>query len=243
MTVKTLRWIDPNTRQWDSQHGPMVSISIEFEDGGKGQVNTKPEYLSKRLEELTACIGQPGEFTVEDAGNWPDGNPKPLKVRDWPGKPQAQASGGGGGRGSLSLGDRLKLDRFHEASTNARTSIMQAIAFVADDAAMDEVLVEAARIYAWLQEKSSESVVPTAGSGTAGAGSPPSGVTSGPASAPTSSSEEAEGAPSDRGPDLAESTGEGLEAGSGPHTHQWQPAPREGWKLCSVCGNAEKVAA
>ena len=224
MTTKTIEHVYPDARIWESKFGPMHTIKVEFTDGTFGELNTKPETEAKRREELTALIDKPGEFTLEDAGNWPDGNPKPLKIKDYPGTPQG-SGGGGNGYKALGFAERMELDRFHELSTNARTAVMQAlIRHPNDDAAFFGF---ASRIFDWLQSKAPASppqseAGPAGGEGTQEIPSP----TSPPA--PSSAA--------------GEDAGEGSKPAAGNHIHDFQPAPRTGWVACTICGNAKKAA-
>lgn len=87
-----------DTRSWEGKHGPACAIPVHFTDGTQAQYQTKPDYEAKRRAELRACVGVPGEFVLEDGGKWDDGNPKPAKLKDYPGKPE---SDGGAKKGSV----------------------------------------------------------------------------------------------------------------------------------------------
>lgn len=252
MTTKTLKWVDPEPKPWESKFGPMVSIDLEFEDGVKGRLNTKPDSFDKRFAELQAVIGKPGEYTIEETGNWPDGNPKPVKVKDYPGKPQ-QGTGGGGGGGykGFSFAERLHLDTFKEASTDARTALMQSVTllnFQGTYAGIDDVLVTASRIYAWLQEKksgadstpgaNSPSPAPDTGREGSSSLSPPAPNSSPPIGGAEGTSAGAAVPSGERGSELL---GEG--ASDPAHTHSWKPSPRpnmaaKGWQVCE-CGETQ----
>jgi hypothetical protein len=69
----------------------MVSITVDFTDGQVGEVTAKAENGEKRLAEMKALIGKPGEYEVEE------GKFGKLKVKSWPGKVAFGAGPGGGG--------------------------------------------------------------------------------------------------------------------------------------------------
>ena len=107
-------------REWTSKHGPMVSIGLDFGEF-HAQLNTKPEFLTKRLEMLETVVGKDSaEWAFEDAGVFDDGNPKPKKVSNYPGKVQ-QAQGGGGSRGRSP-----EQEAFIQERMDRRTALMQA---------------------------------------------------------------------------------------------------------------------
>ncbi len=248
MTLKTISFVDPQTRVWESSYGPMHSITVEFEDGTKGQINTKPETVEKRLEELTKIVGQSGEFTVEDTGNWPDGNPKPLKIKDYPGKPQpGQGGGGGGGRGWTAEEQHVR-----DRAVNARESVRMVLEHYSDLPLVGQ-LGQAELIFDWLQQKAgaganlippTSAPVPPSGSGEANTGK---GFPSTPTSTPDpESSDGPTGGASEGG------TGPGAEGEAAPGpgksktkcAHEvWEDAPRAGFEICVSCGNARKKAA
>lgn len=106
-----------------------------------------------------------------------------------------------------------------------RTALMQAVALVAGTgAAIGEALRVAEEMYAWLRETAAQPSDRGGGEGTeVGAAVGGSGGETG-GTAPAA-------APADR---LTHTPDDG-------HEHDYRPAPREGWLMCSLCGRAKRA--
>lgn len=74
-------------REWDSKFGPMTTYTVEVE-GLTGR-----HELNQKRESAAPTIGMELLAHVEDGGTWPDGSPKPPKIK----KAQQQGAGFGGG--------------------------------------------------------------------------------------------------------------------------------------------------
>jgi hypothetical protein len=115
----------------------MVGIGLLIADGlGEfaAELTCKPESLTARLEMLEKLVGEDiAGWQFQAQGLWPDGNPKPQKVVNWPGKPPAQSSGGGGSlRGGASTAWRNTEAgaKYEQERMDRRTALMQAVAAV-----------------------------------------------------------------------------------------------------------------
>lgn len=119
---KTLVWVGDEPRTFDSKYGPLASIKVKFEDEVLAELTTKPDKVAERIATLKALIGKPGEYGLEDKGKWDDGNPKPAKLTDYPGKVQYQ------GDGSPSGGKFRGRSPEEIRSIQRQTALIQAVA-------------------------------------------------------------------------------------------------------------------
>ena len=182
--------------------------------GRQGSVVTKIETLGKRQSEFQDLIGKETEFILEDAGTWPDGNPKPLKVK----RPSTFGQGGGDGRSPA----RAPRDEATiQQAMDRRTALMQAVA--ADAEAWEPI---ANQMYDWLRK--------TAGEGSHGEGVPSPATTS----APAAGTAQPSGEKPSTGHDLGVSA---PSDGGGPHVHHYERIPNVTKYLRCVCGATEKV--
>ncbi len=84
-----------NEREWSNSYGTFVSIDLDFGEF-QAELSTKPENLVDRLGMLETNIGvESEEWEFEDRGSFSNGNPKPKKVTNYPGKPAAKEYAGG----------------------------------------------------------------------------------------------------------------------------------------------------
>ena len=152
MSNITLTWVADEHREYDTQHGRKAAFKVKLEDGSLGEVTTNAEIVGKRMEEFRSFVGKPTELIVEDGGKWPDGNPKPVKVK----KPQQQD---GGGAGKSSWYNSEEGVRFTQERTDRRTALMQAVALASIAPVSDHGVVRwserADGMYAWLRESAS----------------------------------------------------------------------------------------
>jgi hypothetical protein len=214
MPLATLQTVDPGHRKFTTQYGEMAAFNVSFTDGRQGSVVTKIETLGKRQSEFQDLIGKETEFILEDAGTWPDGNPKPLKVK----RPSTFGQGGGDGRSSA----RAPRDEATiQQAMDRRTALMQAVA--ADAEAWEPI---ANQMYDWLRK--------TAGEGSHGEGVPSPATTS----APAAGTAQPSGEKPSTGHDLGVSA---PSDGGGPHVHHYERIPNVTKYLRCVCGATEKV--
>ena len=81
----TIQTVDPSTRTWEGPKGTIEFISGQFTDGSGWSLGAKPENAQKRIAELSALIGQPGDYEVEEKPEYQ--GVKQWKMKSWPGKP------------------------------------------------------------------------------------------------------------------------------------------------------------
>lgn len=148
-------------REWSGQYGPMISINLDFGEF-EAQLNTKPETLVKRLEQLEGLVGKESdEWAFQDTGTFDNGNAKPKKVSNYPGKAPAPQQGGGG------KGRSPELEAFIQERMDRRTAIMQAVALLTAVGAEShaqtpsgDCLVAADHFYNWLRKTSGAATSP-----------------------------------------------------------------------------------
>ena len=146
----TLTRVADEHREFETKFGRMASFQVWLDDGRMGEVTTKPEYLADRRTEFEAFVGTPTDLEVLDQGTWPDGNPKPLKVK----KPQMQQglapSGGGKKEYKVRYTDTEEGAKYVQDCMDRRTALMQAVLVRAPEQA--EWMVTADRMYKWLRQ-------------------------------------------------------------------------------------------
>ncbi len=146
----TLTRVADEHREFETKFGPMVSFQVWLDDGRMGEVTTKPEYLADRRTEFEAFVGHTTDLEVLDQGTWPDGNPKPLKVK----KPQMGQtigpSGGGKKEYKVRYTDTEEGAKYVQDCMDRRTALMQAVMVRAPEQA--EWMVTADRMYKWLRQ-------------------------------------------------------------------------------------------
>jgi hypothetical protein len=140
VTTKTITQVVDEPRKWKGQHGDMFTLSVTFEDGDLGDVNTnKAERVVEIVSALKALVGKPSEFELQDGGKWPSGDQKPWRIKDYPGKPGGSWQGGsapsGGGRKS-SPEDRSSI----EAQVAAKIAGEVAVQTVGQEGSWQEVI-------------------------------------------------------------------------------------------------------
>ena len=240
MPEMTLKWVGQEAREYDTQHGRKAAIRLKLDDTD-AELTTNADKVADRLTKLNALIDKPGEWLLKEQGTFSSGDPKPLKVVEWPGKPQGQyqGNGSGGGKSSAKSGDFRtpeQIVRGYALSSAVEFVSAQVAARPELGAVADDVLAVAEQFVEFVNE-------------------PAGGAPSSPSSAPPAESSEeappvlgkAGGADSDQG--------EGATASGGtpppspkpdPYAaretcaHEFTPAPRDGWVMCSKCGHAEK---
>jgi hypothetical protein len=224
MPLATLQTVDPGHRKFTTQYGEMAAFNVSFTDGRQGSVVTKIETLGKRQSEFQDLIGKETEFILEDAGTWPDGNPKPLKVK----RPSTFGQGGGDGRPSARP---PRDEHFIQERMDRRTALMQAVALALHPeggwAGVSEDLIElSGSLYEWLRK--------TAGGEVHGEGASSPATTS----APAAGTAQPSGEKPSTGHDLGVSA---PSDGGGPHVHHYERIPNVTKYLRCVCGATEKV--
>lgn len=237
MPSMTLAQVVDEPRTWEGKFGLNHSIKVTFDDGRQGEINTKPENSPKVIAALKELIGKPGEFVVEDAGQFSNGNPKPLRVKDYPGKAQPGGFGGGGPRG------KSPQEQGQIARMSALKSAVEywSTATGVDGVTEDDILSTAETFAAWIQ----------AGDRSGSSQGETQGRTSNHSSTDTNP-EPVQVSPDSSQPlpvrDQAETGGAGNHAGTpapSPSSDKcshpsWKPAPREGFVMCESCGKATK---
>ena len=119
MATATLQTVDPGHRKFQTKHGDFAAFDVYFTDGRHGQVVTKLDTLVKRQGEFQDLIGKEHEFEITDGGTFPDGNPKPLKVK------LPSTFGQGSERGAPARAPRDEA--FIQERMDRRTALMQAV--------------------------------------------------------------------------------------------------------------------
>ncbi len=224
--TKIREWMNPNKGkpQW----------YVTLEDGREAVC------FDAEVKEITEGSELPAGWTVD-----------PPKQEGW--NPMLRApgkKGGGGGYKGLSAAEKASLDGYIQERMDRRTALM-----TAKDATdiPARILPLADEFYAWLRATAPEpSSLAGAGSGNEGTGAS---TRTSPAPVPSQSSVPGESAyrtptaspstPETEGQSEAgaQALGEGAEAPATDHVHDWKPAPRAGFVMCSVCGNAQKAVA
>lgn len=140
--------------------------------------------------------------------------------------PSRAARSAGGGGGAAAWRNTREGHEAEQERMDRRTALMQAVALVGPGTAIGEALRAAGQLYAWLRETSGRG----GGEGTeAGA----SGRSEGGAAEPAPGGGEGARHPSPS-PSYEAKPDDG-------HEHAWQPAPRQGWELCTLCGTARRA--
>lgn len=141
----------PNT--WNGPNGPMHFVQGTFADGSGWSSGCSPERSQQRIQELSALIGQDGEFDIEPK---PDHNgQKQWKLKGWPGKPVAQGGGGrNGGNFQASFRNTREGELYEQSKMDRRTALMQSVALcqAGKFAEGDSVLSVADAYFAWLSQ-------------------------------------------------------------------------------------------
>jgi hypothetical protein len=248
LTVKAIG----ETREWDGKHGRACAIPVIFTDGTRAEYQTKPDSQEKRRDELLRCIGIEGDFILEDAGTFPSGDPKPQKLKDYPGKPSGQADSGAAKSSWYNSEEGV---RFTQDQTNRRTALMQSVtALVAhDDAASSNVLEYADRLYTWLIQTpgrpTTASVGPDLYSGEGGTGPAVESSPNPPGRIDDSTRTSGASTPANAEPDSSLAGSAGSEAGDSTVTLSQatasdlhdpnEPATNDQWeRLRAVCGGS-----
>lgn len=94
MTTVTLEKVAADVRNFETANGKFAAFKVMLDDGRVGEVVAKADNVGKRQEQFRGFIGKPTDLTIEDAGTFPDGGPKPLRIK----LPQQQQGSGGKGR-------------------------------------------------------------------------------------------------------------------------------------------------
>lgn len=129
----TITTVYPKPRTWEGQYGPAAAVKVVFSDGSEGDYLTKPDKAQEHIDRLTALIGKPSDFEVEDKPER-DGIPQ-RKIKNYEGKPQqGQGGSGGGGRQyTPRYTDTAEGFAAEQTAMNARTAIMQGVALAEHD--------------------------------------------------------------------------------------------------------------
>ncbi len=220
--------------EWFNQAKDKPQWYVTLEDG------TEAVSFSEKARDLAVDMELPEGWSLEAP-----------KQAGW--KPMLKApqqKGGGGGYKGLSAAEKASLDGYIQERMDRRTALM-----TAKDATdiPARILPLADEFYAWLRATAPEpSSLAGAGSGNEGTGAS---TRTSPAPVPSQSSVPGESAyrtptaspstPETEGQSEAgaQALGEGAEAPATDHVHDWKPAPRAGFVMCSVCGNAQKAVA
>lgn len=145
MATATLQTVSDDHRTFESRFGELAAFDVSFTDGRQGQVVTKVDTLERKQAQFRDLIGTETQFILEDAGSWPDGNPKPLRVK-------LPAFGGGpGGGGTPSRPPR------DEAAITRAVALKAAVAFCDSSEPVSVVLATAEEFHDWLRKTSSSS--------------------------------------------------------------------------------------
>jgi hypothetical protein len=202
MTLKTLQTVNTETRTWEGPNGPVIYVSGQFTDGTEWSNGTKPGFEAKRIEELTALIGQEGEFEIEPKGEY-QGRPQ-VKLKGWPGKQsfQAESSLSTSGR-AASWYNSEEGTRFVQERMDRRTALMQAVELTNDLTVWEPV---AGQMYSWLT-KDSAAIQPKADNPSVGPWGPAVTADAAPEASPLS--REGDGGSAARG--VGTATGEGAD--------------------------------
>lgn len=167
------------SRTYETQHGTKAAIKLRFESGEVAELTTNADTLGKRMETLLPLVGKDESWTLQDGGKRADDTPKPMKVTDWPGKPQQQGGGGGGGS---SWYNSVEGVRFTQERMDRRTALMQAVLVLQtewpkdvkrdDGTPISDTMSVASDFYRWLRETAgAQQASPTpAAAGTTGEG-------------------------------------------------------------------------
>ncbi len=149
-----LKSVAPNPREWQGSFGPGASVKMWFVSGEQGEYSTKPEKAQQHIDALTALVGKPGEYEVEQRPDF-DGVPQ-LRVKNYPGKVQPAGGFGGKGGGGFQQAWRNGEDgfRFEQDQMMIRTSLMQATQFCGDKALATDITATADVFLNWLRKAS-----------------------------------------------------------------------------------------
>jgi len=155
VTTKTIQTVNTETRTWEGPNGPVIYVSGQFTDGTEWSNGTKPGFEAKRIEELTALIGQEGEFEVEDKGEY-QGRPQ-VKLKGWPGKAAFGSQNGDHPRGG-SWYNSEEGTRFVQERMDRRTALMQAREHFEHGAPWEFIETVAGQMYEWPSDAQSSSL-------------------------------------------------------------------------------------
>lgn len=99
MTTKTIEYVHPEIREWESADGKkMWFVTVNFDDESQGSDIAFAKAQAEEIKQIfTDLKGVPTDFTLEANGEY-QGIPK-FKIKGYPGKPSGGGGGGGGGRG------------------------------------------------------------------------------------------------------------------------------------------------
>ncbi len=165
MTAHVVTFVDQSHREYDTQHGRKAAFKVTLDGTIQGEVTTNAETVEKRLNEFRfwQAEGGPVELDVSDGGLWPDGNPKPMKIK----KPQDAASPQSSVKSSWYNSEEGV--RFTQERTDRRTALMQAVAVGDSTPSIIENFAES--FYRWLRSTAGVQV-PASSAGSDALGKP-----------------------------------------------------------------------
>lgn len=148
--IKSLGAVNP--KPWSGPNGDLWFVAGAFEDGGLFDRGAKSlDNANKLHAELTALIGQDGEFDIEDTGKEYQGEKK-YRLKAWPGsKPQGGWKGGGGKEYVPRYRDTREGAIEEQASIHRSVALQRAIE-ADSNREPDAILALAETFYAWLRK-------------------------------------------------------------------------------------------
>lgn len=130
----TITWVADEARSFETQHGSFAAFKVKLEDERMGEVVTKSDTYLKRHAEYKEYVGKPTEFEITDQGTFPDGSPKPVKVKT------PQKSGGGGGSNQAAHRNTKEGQAYEQEAMDRRTALMQAVSVATSGSASDNLM-------------------------------------------------------------------------------------------------------